>query len=141
MDANTGAPKSDVKLIAQKRSYFSDAGKAYETISEQTTDPSGFANITIHDYTDQHEVRTCFVDGDDVFLSPDYNWRDYVRYFYSPGRRWNRYGIVEDVHIYANIYTDRTVYRPSQQVNFKIILYQISQGQTKLITDEKVTVK
>ncbi|MBO7608225.1 MAG: hypothetical protein J6T28_11530, partial [Paludibacteraceae bacterium] len=142
MDANTGAPKSDVKLIAQKRSYFSDAGKeAYETISEQTTDPSGFANITIHDYTDQHEVRTCFVDGDDVFLSPDYNWRDYVRYFYSPGRRWNRYGIVEDVHIYASIYTDRTVYRPSQQVNFKIILYQISQGQTKLITDEKVTVK
>ena len=133
MDANTGAPKPNVKLIAQKELIshkYGDNGEVYKTIGETSTDPSGFANL-IFPPENESEVRTCFMDGGDVFLTPDYSGR----WLHFSGYRWSH---SEDD--YAVVYTDRTIYRPSQTVYFKVVLYNLSKNKPELVANEKITV-
>ena len=133
MDANTGAPKPNVKLIAQKELIshkYRDNGEVYKTIGETSTDPFGFANL-IFPPENESEVRTCFMDGGDVFLTPDYSGR----WLHFSGYRWSH---SEDD--YAVVYTDRTIYRPSQTVYFKVVLYNRSKNKPELVANEKITV-
>ena len=133
MDANTGAPKPNVKLIAQKELIshkYGDNGEVYKTIGETSTDPSGFANL-IFPPENESEVRTCFMDGGDVFLTPDYSGR----WLHFSGYRWSH-----SKDDYAVVYTDRTIYRPSQTVYFKVVLYNLSKNKPELVANEKITV-
>ena len=135
MDAKSGAPKSDVGLNLKRRKYNSE--KTYEAIKQQTTDQFGFATFELSPTFDSYECKMFFKDGEDQFLSPDE--------FSVPSSDWAYSRKIKirdskDGNKKIAIFTDRSIYRPSQTVYYKAILYRLNDKGCGVKADKKVTV-
>ena len=109
VDAKNGAPRPNVRLTARKKK--DDEGSVI--LARAFTDSSGFSGITFFTIPYYRYAGTYFEDGDDRFLSPDLS-------SYGTG-----YSEFSNVGGHVAILTDRSIYRPSQTVYFKVICYGI----------------
>ncbi len=127
VDAKNGAPKQNVNLTVKNNNNNEEA----EILAEASTDPSGFSTITLPGKGGY--VSTCFTEGNDRFLSPD--TYSLYRYYYSGGSRAN-----DNKGTYVSIFTDRGIYRPSQTVYYKAILYKLERKAVEVIADKELKV-
>lgn len=129
VDAKSGAPKSAVKLKAWKRLNYGDISG--DPFQQTTTDANGFAQVTL-DEKKYCQVNTFFVEGKDIYLSSD-------NYRYYPNRNENRPS--DNAGSYCAIFTDRSIYRPSQTVHYKVILYHLEREAVSVLADKRVKVR
>ena len=127
VDAKSGAPKQNVNLTVKKKRNNEEP----EILAETSTDPSGFSEIILPGKGGY--VSTCFTDGNDRFLSPD--TYSLYRYSYNGGARTN-----DNAGTYVSIFTDRAIYRPSQTVYYKAILYKLERKAVEVIADKALKV-
>lgn len=127
VDAKSGAPKQNVNLTVKKKRNNEEP----EILAETSTDPSGFSEIILPGKGGY--VSTCFADGNDRFLSPD--TYSLYRYSYNGGARTN-----DNAGTYVSIFTDRAIYRPSQTVYYKAILYKLERKAVEVIADKALKV-
>lgn len=127
VDAKSGAPKQNVNLTVKKKRNNGEP----EILAETSTDPSGFSEIILPGKGGY--VSTCFADGNDRFLSPD--TYSLYRYSYNGGARTN-----DNAGTYVSIFTDRAIYRPSQTVYYKAILYKLGKKAVEVIANKELKV-
>ena len=128
VDAKSGAPKSDVKLhVYGQRSQTTK--HAAQLVTEASTDKSGFATVRFKN--NNSFVGTYFEDGKDIFLSPDVY--SLYRLSYSNERK-----VSSNKGTYCAIFTDRSIYRPSQTIYFKAIYYVLSNRKVSVLPDHEV---
>ena len=127
VDAKSGAPKQNVNLTVKKKRNNGEP----EILAETSTDPSGFSEIILPGKGGY--VSTCFADGNDRFLSPD--TYSLYRYSYNGGARTN-----DNAGTYVSIFTDRSIYRPSQTVYYKAILYKLGKKAVEVIANKELKV-
>jgi hypothetical protein len=127
VDAKSGAPKQNVNLTVKKKRNNGEP----EILAETSTDPSGFSEIILPGKGGY--VSTCFADGNDRFLSPD--TYSLYRYSYNGGARTN-----DNAGTYVSIFTDRGIYRPSQTVYYKAILYKLERKAVEVIANKALKV-
>lgn len=129
VDAKSGAPKSGVKLTAWKiKNYYS-----YEEqpLSQTTTNEKGFAQIGLDARGKRSQINTYVEEGRDRFLTPD----DYGTYQYE--RESN---VSDNSGNYVAIFTDRSIYRPSQTVHYKVIYYHLQREGSAVLPNTNVKI-
>ena len=113
VDSKSGEPKQNVKV------------ESFPSGTKKTTDKNGLASFSsIYTETDNY-----FYDKQDVFIPPSHcqNNHSYAQ-------------LKDNTGIYAAMFTDRSIYRPSQTIYFKSILYMLRNTNSTILANEKVTV-
>ena len=113
VDSKSGEPKPNVKV------------ESFPSRTKKITDKNGLASISsIYDQSDNY-----FYDKQDVFIRPSIC---YSSHHYSQKK--------DNSGLYAAMFTDRSIYRPSQTIHFKCILYMLREENSTVDAKEKVTV-
>lgn len=107
VSGETGAPLSDVKLKAISENWNNNR---FVELSSVTTDAQGRAEFKAFANRYMYDVVLVARRGSDISFSGEVHvpWRDEV----------------EDRDTAALIYTDRTIYRPGQTLQFKVVLFR-----------------
>ncbi|MBP5457373.1 MAG: hypothetical protein J6Y37_12805, partial [Paludibacteraceae bacterium] len=128
VDAKTGAPKPKVNLLF--RSYV--AANTPKTIANAVTDDSGFATLPLKSSSQwMTSAFTYFEDGKDRFKYPDSYALTYGNAHAS---------ISDNAGSYLSIFTDRSIYRPSQTVYYKVVAYNMNRKSVEILSDEEMKV-
>ena len=128
VDAKTGAPKPKVNLLFRSNI----AENVIETIENAVTDDSGFATISLKPSHWGLSVYTYFEEGKDRFKYPD----SYALNHGSPHAE-----ISDNAGTYLSIFTDRSIYRPSQTVYYKVVAYKLANKSVEVLSKVGLEVK
>lgn len=130
VDAKTGKPKNNVEVKLHRRTYNREKQvyERQEVIKKLQTDRNG--RITIEEFDTKENYYPSFHQGDDQF---------YAAQGLSARKRTANQKIQKE----AFLFTDRSIYRPGQDVHFKGILLRKQANNTKneLITAQEITTK
>jgi hypothetical protein len=121
MDRNSGLPLEDVELYLYEQNYRTPA----RYVESKTTDKNGFVDDS---KSRSKQLRRAWVYGSDTLNTYGY-------YYYGSGPHKNK------KRAESLMFTDRSLYRPGQQVYFKgVSFWNYGAGKTELLKNEKITV-
>ena len=124
VDGKSGAPKKGVSI----------SGTGEWQSWKGVTDNQGYARLDGELAKSGRNQRLYFKDGEDIYLDPFSTY-----YGYRPERR-SGVRIWDSVGDYCRVMTDRSVYRPSQTVYFKVIFYHLEKENMRVRPDHEAKV-
>lgn len=124
VDGKSGAPKKGVSI----------AGKGEWQAWKGETDEQGFARLDGECGKSQREQKLYFEEGKDRYLSPF----TYYYGYYQERKKGVR--LSDNAGDYCSIMTDRSIYRPSQTVYYKVIFYHLGKDDLRVRPDHEANV-
>lgn len=130
VDAKTGYPRPDIEVTAtfQKRDSYYGLRRCFKHNDEMTTDKNGYAKCNIYSDSWYHQID--FVMGDNAT-------GDKYKTISTPNDKGSYDCNSEN---YIDIFTDRSIYRPSQTVHFKLLSYEITKKENHINEFTKIHV-
>ncbi len=128
VDAKSGAPKPQVNVACW--SQLTD-GWHHQYVYDRKSDEGGFVRVMRDDSKNCRYSNLFFEDGKDIFMEP------HRYYYYSKSRLETS----DNSGKSCAILLDRSIYRPSQRVQYKVIAYQLAKNNSVVLANEKLKVR